>query len=133
MAADPAPAPPPKIARSSAARDGNVVQIVCGGGKLCAVTSTAPEAVKLDAGQTPSGKVFYVPNGTKAIVTGYDPQDTGLDTAEVFVVAGADAASITLSARSDPAEHGCIPGRWMHKMQTQKSMTIYQLEGKGTP
>ena len=132
VTADPAPAPPPKIARSSTARDGDVVKIVCGGGP-CAVAVTDQDAVKLDKGQTPSEKVFYVKNGTKAIVTGYDPQDTGSDTADVFIVAGADATSITLGARSTPEEHGCIPGRWMHKLQSQKTMTIYQLQGKGTP
>ena len=84
MAADPAPAPsPPKIARSSAARDGDVVEIVCGSSKLCALAATAPDAVKLNTGQSPNGKVLYVKNGTKALVTGYDPQDTGSDTADV--------------------------------------------------
>ena len=129
---DPAPAPTPKIARASTAQYGDVVKIVCGGGQRCAVAATAPDAVKLDTGQIPSGKVFYVKNGTKAIVLGYDPQDTGSDTADVYILAGADATSITLSARSDPAKKGCIPGRWMHKLQTQESVTVYQTQDKQT-
>ena len=126
------PAPAPKIARASTAQAGDVVKIVCGSGQRCAVAATAPDAAKLGAKQKPLGKVFWVKNGTKAIVTGYDPQDTGSDTADVYILADADATSITLSARSDPEKKGCIPGRWMHTLRTQESVAVYQLQDKET-
>lgn len=134
IAAEPAPAPsPPRIARSSTARDGDVVKIVCGSGKLCAVTETAQDALKITLGQVPSAKVFYVTNGTKAIITGYDPQDTGSDTADVDILAGADGTSITLSARSAPEKRGYVPGRWMHKLPMKEPVTVYQLQDRGVP
>lgn len=134
VAAEPVPAPPPpRIARSSTARGGDIVQIVCGGGEFCALATTAQDAVKLDTGQIPSGKALYIKNGTKAVVTGYDPEIDGSDTADVSVLAEADAVSITLTARSDPEEDGYIPGRWMHKLQTQGPKIVYQTPSKGAP
>ncbi len=134
VTADPAPAPPPpKIARSSTARGGDIVTIVCGGGKFCALATTAQDAIKLDRGQIPTGKAVSVKNGTKAVVTGYDPEVDGSDTADVSVLAGADAVSITLTARSDPEEEGYIPGRWMHKLRTQGPKIVYQVPSTGAP
>lgn len=106
--ADIAPAPPrkgPRIKRSSAARFGDSVTIVCGNSPVCGIAATAQTAQGLEAHPAGVRGGVRIKSGTEAFVTLYDPEYAQTDTAEVYVVTG-------IETHLD----GWVPGKWMHKI-----------------
>jgi hypothetical protein len=91
----------PRVHRTSAARMGDDVKIVCGGGSLCAIAATEQDALK----NAKNGGAYQVKSGTKAVVLLYDPEVNGADAAKVYLEAGP-------SANKD----GWIPAKWMHML-----------------
>lgn len=91
----------PRVRRTSAARMGDDVKIVCGGSSLCAVAATEQDALK----NVKNGGAYQVKNGTKAVVLLYDPEVNGADAAKVYLEAGPNAN-----------KDGWIPAKWMHML-----------------